>query len=266
MLRRFLPCLAPLCLVALAGVARPAEEKAAPPTLVVRIQSIDDLRANIKYLGQLAGREREVEQAEAALNAKLGDKGLDGLDTKRPLGVYGRVGPAGSDSTGVVLLPVTDDKAFLDLLKRFKLTVEEPKDGVYTVQAENVPLPFYLRFSDKYACLTVQNKAAIDKDQLLAPAKVLPAGKPGVLAATFRIDQIPDFLKQIGLTQFELQLADAKEKKPAKETPAQQTLREQTIDTFFAQIASVVREGSEVSFVVDIDRKTENLVIEAGLS
>src|SRR5438094_563974 len=111
--RRFFPCLATFCLIVLPSAARPAEEKSTPPTLVVRIQSIDDLRANVKYLGQLAGREREVEQAETALNAKLGDKGLEGLDTKRPLGLYGRIGPAGTDSTGVVLVPVTDDKAFL---------------------------------------------------------------------------------------------------------------------------------------------------------
>src|SRR5712691_10266713 len=117
MLLRMFPCLATLCLIAVPSAARPAEEKAAPPTLVVRVQSIDNLRENLKYFGRLAGREREVEKAEAALNDKLGDKALEGLDTKRPLALYGRVGPTGTDSTGVVLLPVTDDKAFLDLLK-----------------------------------------------------------------------------------------------------------------------------------------------------
>ena len=125
MIMRFFPCLATFCLIALPSSARPAEEKAAtPPTLVVKVQSIDNLRDNIKYLGQLAGREREVEKLEAALNDRLGAKGLEGLDAKRPLGLYGRVGPAGSDSTGVVLVPVSDDKAFLDLLKRLKLTIE----------------------------------------------------------------------------------------------------------------------------------------------
>src|SRR5947209_4658929 len=62
MLMRFFPCLATFCLIALPSAARPAEEKAVtPPTLVVKVQSIDNLRDNIKYLGQLAGREREVE-------------------------------------------------------------------------------------------------------------------------------------------------------------------------------------------------------------
>src|SRR2546423_645365 len=81
----------------------------------------------------------------------------------------------------------------------------------------------------------------------------------GQLVATLRIDQIPDFLKQIGLTQFELQLADAKEQKPKNETPAQQTFREQTIDTFFAQVASVIRDGGELGFQLDVDRATNDL-------
>src|SRR5205807_1816153 len=110
-------------------------------------------------------------------------------------------------------------------------------DGLYT--AENTPLtvPLYIRFADKYAYLTVQDKSALDKDKLLPPDKVLPPDRPAgsgvaaknverlpgdkvatvegptVVSATIHIDQIPQGLKQAAITQFEQQLAVAKEKK-----------------------------------------------------
>src|SRR5260370_8138525 len=85
MLMRFFPCLATFCLIALPTAARPAEEKATPPpTLVVRVQSIDNLRENLKYFGKLAGREREVEMLESGLNDKLRPTRPPSLPTTPP--------------------------------------------------------------------------------------------------------------------------------------------------------------------------------------
>ena len=58
-LRRFTP-LALLCLVAVAPAARAEDKKSDSPSLVIRVQSIDSLLDNFKYLAGLAGRERTL--------------------------------------------------------------------------------------------------------------------------------------------------------------------------------------------------------------
>ena len=62
-----------------------------------------------------------------------GDKGLEGIDTKSPFGIYGSVGADGFDSSAVGMIPVANEKAFLDLLERLNLKPEKDEGGVYTV-------------------------------------------------------------------------------------------------------------------------------------
>src|SRR5690349_24718906 len=110
-----LPSLAVLSL-ALPAAARAGDAPPAGPSVVVRIEPLDDLLADFRYLGGLADRDELVKQFEALVRAKAGTKGLDGIDLKRPLGFYGTVGAQGFDSSGVLMVPVADEKAFLALL------------------------------------------------------------------------------------------------------------------------------------------------------
>ena len=103
MLKRFLPC---LVVLGLALPVRAADADNAGPTVVVRLQSIDQLLDNVKYLVKLADREEEAKQIEGLVKSMAGPKGIQGIDTKRPIGMYGKVGAAGIDSTVVVLIPV----------------------------------------------------------------------------------------------------------------------------------------------------------------
>ena len=90
MLRRFLTGLALLCVVVAPIPVRAADPPAAASDVVVRVQSIDGLLANFKYLATLAGEEEKAKQLEGMIRAKAGPGGLQGVDTKRPLGIYGR--------------------------------------------------------------------------------------------------------------------------------------------------------------------------------
>src|SRR4051794_1129967 len=95
-------------LMALPTPARPADDKAQTPTLVVRLRSIDGLVSDFKYLATLAGRAEEAKQVDALIKNWIGDKGID---SKRPLGLYGTINPGLMDSTAVVLVPIADEKA-----------------------------------------------------------------------------------------------------------------------------------------------------------
>src|SRR6266852_3464708 len=90
-------------------------EKAKPPTMIVRIKSIDGLLADFNFVAKHAGYEEEAKQMAGFVPAFLGDK--DGpIDTKRPIGIYGAVSDDVINSAGVILVPIGEEKTFVDFL------------------------------------------------------------------------------------------------------------------------------------------------------
>src|SRR5262249_29946551 len=58
----------------------------------------------------------------------------------------------------------------------------------------------------------------------------------------------------------------AKEQKVEGETEAQKALREKSAEATSAQIVALVRDGGELRFAVDVDRKTNELAVELSLT
>ena len=253
MMRRFLP-LAVFCLIVPVLPMRAAEAEKNVPTVVLRLQSIDGLIENVKYLVAMADREEEAKQIEGFLKSMAGPKGIEGIDSSKPLGLYAKVNPGGVDSSVVVLVPIADDKAFLDLLARLNVKVEEGKDGIFTASAERSPLPVFFRFANHYAYATIADKGNIATEKLLSPSKVLAGNDGGILSLLVRLDEIPGNLKEIALGQLELQLANEKDKKEKDETKAQHELKIQMLDEFFGHLTSVIRDGGTSKLQLDLDR------------
>ncbi len=267
---RWVTCCAVLALVV--AVPRPTRaadtDKAKPPTLVIRLKSLEDLVQDAKFLAKYAGREEESNQGEGFLRAILGGSDMPTLDMKKPLGFYGSISDDVVNSGGVALVPVANEKNFLDLIQRFGVTAKKDKDGVYevTTEAFPVPLPVYMRFANGYAYVTMRDKTALEKGQMLDPAKVLGMAQPRTLSVTFRLDQIPDGLRQIALSVLDTRLAEEQEKKQPGETPAQQNFRKEVLKDFSQQVASVINDGGELNAFVDVDRVKQQVVAEANLS
>jgi hypothetical protein len=260
---RLLPLLA---LVGLGFAQVPASAQDAP-TLTVRIRSIDSLIADGKYLATLAGAEEQARQIDGFIKAKIGPKGLDGIDPKRPIGLYGSLGANGLvDSTIVLLVPITDEKAFLDLLDRLDLRADRGKDGIYTVTPQNSPFAVYLRFANKYLYATIRDKDVIAKGKLPDPASLLPAGETGAASVTLRIDQIPNDIKQIALNQIDLKLADAQDEKLPNETELQRKLKVQMIKNLSQQVTSLIKDGQALTVKFDLNRTTNEMAVEVSLS
>src|ERR1700680_1615630 len=100
-----------------------AQANATPPTVVVRINSIDSLIDHVKCLTGLAGQKDAARQIEGLIKTKIGEKGLEGVDSGRPFGFYGRIGKELDDFSGAILVPISDEKAFINLLKSLNLQV-----------------------------------------------------------------------------------------------------------------------------------------------
>jgi hypothetical protein len=267
--RRLVSGLALLVLALAAPAALLAEEKAAKPgkaAIIVRIAALDDLIADARYLVELAGREEDARQIEGFIKAATGPKGLEGLDTKKPLGLYAWVGPMGIDSQLVVLVPIADEKTFLDLLDRQNIKAEKGEGGLYTANIEKVPFPVYIRFANKYAYVTIRDQDVLDKDRLLAPAAVLPAAGVGTISATINIDQVPENLKNLALGNIELNLAKAKDREMPQETEAQKKFRQAAVDDIGARIKSVLQDGGEFHLHLAVNRKASELSFTLSLA
>jgi hypothetical protein len=266
---RLVPVFTLACLVFVPSAARPddaKDTKKTAPALVVRVRSVDSIIADFSYLAAQIGKAEEAKQAVELLKERTGNKGLDGIDTKKPLGGYVIAGPNGTDSYGAFMLPVKDEKTILDILANNNIKAEKSKDGLYTVRDPRLKAPVFFRFANGYAYVTALNSAGVAKDKLLAPADILPEKETALAVVTIRIDQIPDSIKEVGLGWLSLTAAQIREDKFEGKTQAQKDFTEQASKESMAQIKSLVNDGSELTIRVDIDRQKNDLSLSFSLN
>jgi hypothetical protein len=260
---RRLTCLALLGLAALPALARAGDDKQGDaPTLVFRVRSIDAVLDNAKFLATLGGKEDFGQQLEGLIKAKVGPKGLEGIDTRRPFGAYLRVGEDLNDSAGVIMIPIADERAFLGLLENLNAKAEKGNDGLYNLQIDAVPVPVAFRFANKYAYVTAQNLGGIDKDKLLEPARVFPRNLTADVSGAIRLDQIPKTARDLALAAIEEQVAKTKDEAPPNETETQRKVRIASIEATGKQLAELLRNGREITGQVILDRQKKSLGFE----
>src|SRR5262245_34448378 len=149
---RWLTCLALLALAALPTPPLAAQQKPqTPPTVVLRVRSLDTLFDTARLVAGLFGKEETVKQLEDLIKSKAGPKALEAIDAKRPVGLYARIGKDISDLQAVFLIPVASEKGFLDLLANLDYKAEKGKDGLYAVKQNILPNDVHLRFAHGYA-------------------------------------------------------------------------------------------------------------------
>jgi hypothetical protein len=235
------------------------------PGVLLRVRSLGDLLADLKHLSTAAGRDDLFQQLDGLLKVRGGGKGIEGIDPGKPLGLYGDVGPNGIDSTVVVLVPIANEKAFLDLLTRFGVKMDKGKGGLYTGKLPNIPFGLSLRFADGYAYLTPGDESVLAKDALLPPARVFPAGENGLLSFVVRLDQIGDDLKQLGMVQVGHQLAMIRDKDFPGDNRAREEFWKQAFEELGNFIKSVLRDGRQLEVRLDVDRKSGELTADVSL-
>jgi len=125
--------MAALVLAALGPPAVQAQDpKDVKMVAAVSIGGVDRIMADVKFMGELAGREDVGKMAEGMLKLVTQGKGLEGLDRGRPWGIL--VGTDGHDFGGCLFVPVSDLAKLMDTAKKMaKDKIEGPDDGVYEV-------------------------------------------------------------------------------------------------------------------------------------
>jgi len=261
MFARMLTFLAVITLVATPAPVRSADEsKGAAPSFVIRVDSIDNLLDHAKYLAELAGQKDKAEEGLGFLKVMIESQKIDkSIDFTRPIGAYGKVNSDDfTKSAGVILIPMLDEKPLLDSLKDFNLEPKKGEDGIYAAGEGFSPIPIYFRFSNKYAYIS-QNKESLAKDAMLDASKVLSPGKAATFFANFRIDQIPDDLKQMAIAKMEEDFAKEKEKEVPGESKAQTEIRRKMLEGAAKHMTRIIKEGAELGLSFNIDRKEGKL-------
>jgi hypothetical protein len=262
---RWFSCGALLGLLVVPMAARADEAKPETPMLVLRLRSIDTLIDNGKLLARLAGKEDLGNQVEGLIKARLGPGGLEGIDTRRPIGVYANISDDLSEPAGVVMVPIADENAFLSLLENLSFKAEKKKDGLYIIQQEVIPLRVGFRFAHKYAYFSVQNLQALAKESLVAPARIFPRNLTADLSGSLRLDRVPAGARKLALGKIEEDLAKEKDKQKPGESETQRQARLAILDAFARDVAEVLDNGRELSVQLNIDRQREQLAVQLAL-
>lgn len=255
-------CLAGL--TPLVPVAR-AESKT-PPTFVLRLKSIDGLLGDVEFLAAAAGKENEAAQFGGLVRGQKGPKGIFGIDTTRPIGMYAKLSQDLLSSASVVLVPISDQDALLSQLAMFGIQPNKDKDGSYSLAFPGLPVQVHFKFANKYLYLTAPTKEALAADKLLNPSEVLPANDKSLVSGVWNLDQIPDNLRQMILQQFDNALSLEKNKKQPGENETQRKVRVQTIDAFGQQFAAVIKEGGRLELHVNVDQKGKELTADISFA
>lgn len=240
-------------------------QNAVKPTFVIRVASIDTLMGHIFQLAKAIGRESEVQLAEALLKNFTGGGGIEGLDTKKPWGMYGKIGPGGIDSEGVLLLPIADQKKFLAFLEKLGQKAEEKK-GIYTLNIDQSPFPLFFRFEKGYLWGTIRDEKSIDPATLPATEEFLAASKTGAMSLTFDFSAIPDEIKKMVVGQIEVAMGQAREKATAEKDPIKRKGQLVGAEAAGKTIVQVMNEGGELALKMDLEKATNDLVMELSFS
>ena len=243
-----------------------ADDETAGPALEIRLRAVNDLLTSFEYIGESVGKGDEVKQAAALVKAFAGPKGVEGIDIKRPFGFYGIVTPNVVDSPLVLMIPVADNEAFVNLLSgRLMLSPEKGDDGIYSLDVPNFNPKVYFTFANKYVYATVLNKKSIDPKTLIDPKTFFAKDDGSVMSITIHNDRIPEAVRKPVLGQIEQQLAAEKKKSKDNETPSERKSKEIALDGVMSAMVSLFTDSKTATLRLDVAPKSDDMTLDFTL-
>jgi hypothetical protein len=232
------------------------------PTVEVRLRSVNDLVDRIEYVGGLIGKEDLAKQARELIKTLSADgKGVEGIDPKKPIGVYATLAKEVETSPFVILIPIADEAQFLKAIDtRFGITPEKGPDG--TLKA-TVPLinEMSMRFANGYLYLSPKAKD-LDAKTILKPDAYFAKDDGAVLSVLVHIDRVPVELRKFVLGQLELGLNEERKKDEKHETEAEKRLKNLVFDALIAGFKGMTDDGKDLSVKLFAEPKSDDLSAE----
>ena len=244
------------------------------PAITVQAQPLGKLLADIKLIAQKVGGADAVKTFDEKLEDALGEKGFAGIDQTRLFGGYVILKDDLEDIGGVVMVPVTNEKDFLSLLKRMKVDAELVKDakGLYELTPpDDTNLgdkSVRMRFKNGYAYVGINvEDAELATEKLLAVMDVITPGETSTLSYRTYFQRYSKELKDKAIAQTDG--LPALGKGFASGFPISDGLKEQVIELFnyTKRInTQLYAESDTYAIKVNVDAKTLELSIETGIT
>jgi hypothetical protein len=264
--------LAALALAFVAAGVSNAQPAKAEPTVEVRLRSVNDLLDKGEYVAGLAGKEDIVKGVRILVkNLSTDGKGIEGVDPKRPFGLYATLTADLVGSPFTVMVPIADQDRFLKMLKdRFEITPEKVDGGALKVvlpAALKNPVieAVYIRFADGYL-YAARSAKDLDPQALITPKAFFARDDGSVASLVVRFDRIPADVKTFVVGQFELFAAEQRKKNGANESPAEKAFLDWLGDGLSGGIKTLFEDSKELNVRVFIDEKGDELSAEATLT
>jgi hypothetical protein len=246
--------------LAVAAVS-PALAQPPEPTVELRVRSVNDLLDKVEYVAGLAGQEEAPKQFRELVKQLSADgKGVEGLDPKRPFGVYAAMTDDVVSSPVVIMVPIADKDRFLTMLKE-RAGIEPEKAG----DTLKVPVPLIGELHAKFAhdYLYVGMRAAdLDAKKLVTPKAFFANDDGSVASLLVRVDRVPAEVRKVFLGQFEMKLAEERKKKPEGESDAEFKLKNMVFDAMVAGSKGLLEDCKQLAVRLVIDAKTDELAAE----
>jgi len=249
-----------------------ASAQPAKPTVEVRLQSVDVLLDKAEYVAGLAGKEDMVQGVKAILkNLQQGGKGIEGIDPKRPFGLYATLTTEVINSPVTAMVPVADQDRLLSMLKeRLDITPEKVEGGALKVDLPDavknpVASAVYLRFANDYLYVARTAKD-LDPTVLISPKTFFARDDGSVASLVVRGDGIPAEVKKFLIGQFELGMAEQRKKDGPNEDPAKKLFLDWLADGASGGLKSLLDDAQELSVRIMIDAKADEMSAEVVLT
>jgi hypothetical protein len=161
------------------------------PVLVVSVSSVEDTLADIVYITKAAGQE-DAGRTVMFLSSVY----TNGIDKKKPIGMYVAPKANSAEFVPVVFVPVTDLKI---ILETFKGQIGAPKDaGDGVLEIAGGGMPVYIKEKTGWAFVSNAKENLTD---LPADPAALLGGLPKeyTLAVKVNVANVPADLKKVGV-------------------------------------------------------------------
>ncbi len=274
---RLLTAAAALAFVLPAAAQAPAG-KAKAPALTFQTAPFGKLLDDFKAAARAVGGDDAVKQIDQQIKQGLGEKGFTGLDLTRPIVGYTELTDKAEASGGVVAVPITDEKEFLDFLKRAKVEVSEGTGGLYKITQKEKPAapkekggvnfnPDKMRFKDRHAYFGANvPDEALAADRLVPASELVIPNETAEFAYRVHIDRIPAGLKKQGYEAIDKAVAELQKQPGGPQEEAAKKAAEAFAKFIKRAGDRVLTDGDIAALRVRLDPGTAELALEGALS
>jgi hypothetical protein len=150
-----------------------AQEK---PAVTFQAKSPAALLSHIREVVRTVGDKEGLDQFEEQLKDRFGEEGFQGLNLTQPILGYARLDGKPEETSFVLVVPISKEKDFLELLERMEAKVEAVEDdkGAYRLGDPDIgALPKFFRMTATHAYIAFNGTAKTVAAKALIPVKDL---------------------------------------------------------------------------------------------